>query len=144
MEITDDELVLRFAGEPLDRDNAEHYRARLRRELLINRCQSCGRWHAPAKPVCPDCWSHSVSAEPVSGAGVIFMVIHLYQGPPAPGVDYSTPHPVVAIELAEQEGLRFTSTIVGASGEQLRIGAPVRLRWIDRAGTPFPAFELSS
>lgn len=143
MTITDEELVERFSGEPLDRDNAEHYRGRLRRELLMNRCQSCGRWHAPPAPICPDCWSNSVAAEPVSGDGTIFMAVFLHQGPPAPGVDYSEPHPVVAVELAEQEGLRFTSTVVGAAKDRIVIGAPVRLSWIERAGVPFPVFELS-
>lgn len=142
MEVTDEDLVQRFANEPLDRDSAEHYRGRLRGELLINRCQSCRRWHAPPKPVCPECWSPNVAAEQVSGEGTIFMAIFLHQGPPAPGVDYSSPHPVVAVELDEQPGLRFTSTVVGANAEDIRIGARVTLGWIDRDGTPFPVFEL--
>lgn len=134
--------MARFPGEPITHDNAAQYRGRLRRELLMNRCEDCGRWHAPAKPVCPDCWSWRVSAEPVSGDGEIYLAIFLHRGPDAPGVDYSTPYPVVTVELAEQEGLRFTSTVVGAGNDAIRIGAPVSLTWIDRAGVPLPVFEL--
>lgn len=141
--VSDDELVERFAGEPLDRDSAEHYRGRLRRELMLNRCQDCRRWHAPPKPVCPECWSGNVKAEPVSGDGTIFLAVFLHQGPPAPGVDYTAPHPVVAVELVEQEGLRFTSTVVNADLADVKIGEPVRLSWIDRESVPFPVFELS-
>lgn len=141
-EVSDDELVARFPGEPISHDNAAHYRGRLRRELLLNRCGDCGRWHAPAKPVCPDCWSWRVAAQPVSGDGEIFMAIFLHRGPAAPGVDYTTPYPVVTVELAEQEGLRFTSTVIGAANDDIRIGAPVRLAWLDRAGVPLPVFEL--
>jgi len=141
-EVSDDELVTRFPGEPITHDNAAHYRGRLRRELLMTRCGDCGRWHAPAKPVCPDCWSWRVSAEPVSGEGEIYLAIFLHRGPAAPGVDYSTPYPVVTVELAEQEGLRFTSTVVGTANEDIRIGAPVRLTWIERNGAPLPVFEL--
>jgi hypothetical protein len=48
---------------------------------------------------------------------------------------------VVSVELAEQAGLRFTSTVVNCPPEEIRIGLPVALAWIDRAGAPFPVFE---
>ncbi|BBY93380.1 hypothetical protein MGALJ_30490 [Mycobacterium gallinarum] len=144
IEVSDDELVQRFPGEPITHDNAAHYRGRLRRALLLNRCADCGRWHEPARPICPDCWSARVSAEPVSGNGVIFMAIFLHRGPAADGVDYATPYPVVTVELDEQEGLRFTSTVVGAANEDIRIGTPVQLAWVERAGTPLPVFELQA
>lgn len=141
-DVSDDELVQRFPGEAITHDNAAHYRGRLRRELLMNRCGDCGRWHAPPKPICPDCWSSQISAEPVSGEGVILLAILLHRGPPAPGVDYSTPYPVVTVELDEQPGLRFTSTVVGADNNDIRVGAAVRLEWAERAGAPMPVFEL--
>jgi uncharacterized OB-fold protein len=78
----------------------------------------------------------------VSGDGVIFMAIFLHRGPAAPGVDYQVPYPVVAVELAEQEGLRFTSTVVGADNQDIKIGTPVRLAWSERSGSPMPVFEL--
>ena len=142
-DVSDDELVQRFPGEPITHDNAAHYRGRLRRELLLNRCGDCGRWHAPPKPICPDCWSPRVTAHPASGDGVIFMAIFLHRGPSAPGVDYSTPYPVVTVELDEQPGLRFTSTVVGADNDDIRIGAAVRLDWSERSGAPMPVFVLS-
>jgi uncharacterized OB-fold protein len=78
----------------------------------------------------------------VSGAGTIYLVVFLYQGPPAAGVDYSTPYPVVTVELDEQVGLRFTSTVVGADNDRIFIGERVALDWIDRNGTPLPVFRL--
>ncbi|AZG45490.1 Zn-ribbon domain-containing OB-fold protein [Gordonia insulae] len=143
-EISNEALVQRFPGEPITHDNAAHYRGRLRRQLLVNRCDSCGAWHAPAKPICPDCWSSRVTPTSVSGNGTIFMAIFLHQGPPAEGVDYSTPYPVVTVELQEQAGLRITSTVVGASNADITIGAPVRLEWQERAGSPMPVFALRS
>ena len=68
-------------------------------------------------------------ADARQGDGAIFMAIFLHQGPPAPGVDYSVPYPVVTVELDEQPGLRFTSTVVGADNDAIRIGKPVRLGW---------------
>jgi uncharacterized OB-fold protein len=140
--ISDAELVQLFAGQPLSLDNAAHYRGRLDRKLLINRCAECGTWQQPPYPICPACWSTNVVATEVAGTGTIHLLVLLYQGPPAPGVDYTTPYPVVSVELDEQPGLRFTSTIVGASNEEIAIGKRVALEWIDRAGVPFPVFRL--
>ena len=67
----------------------------------------------------------------------------LHQGAPAPDVDYTKgPHPVVTIELEEQESLRFSSTIIGSPIEDIKIGLPVELDWIDRYGSPFPVFRI--
>lgn len=141
--ICDDELIQRFPGYRITHDSAPHYRGRLRRQLLMNRCQACGRWHSPPEPLCPSCWSFDVKATPVQGDGRIFMAIFLHHGPPASGVDYTVPYPVVTVELDEQPGLRFTSTVVGAANDAIRIGRRVHLAWIERAGVPLPVFELN-
>lgn len=143
MIVTDDELVARFPGEPITHDNKAHYAGRLRRQLLINRCTDCRTWHHPPKPVCPECWSQNVVATPVSGTGTIHLAIFLHQGPPAEGVDYATPYPVVTVDLDDAPGVRFTSTVVGAGNENIAIGARVALDWTERAGAPMPVFRLT-
>ena len=141
-DITDEDLVARFPGHPIDHDNKEVYRARLDHRLLVNRCDDCGTWHQPPKPVCPSCWSWNVTPTPVAGTGTVFMYELLHHGPPADGVDYSSPHPVVTVELDEQPGLRLTSTVVGSPNEDIAIGRRAELAWIERDGAPFPAFRL--
>ncbi|HZP28538.1 MAG TPA: OB-fold domain-containing protein [Acidimicrobiia bacterium] len=142
--LDDETLLARFAGTPIDRDTAPYYRARLARRLALARCGACGRWHHPPRPICPDCWSTDVRPTPVAGTGTIHLATFLHQGPPAEGVDYSTPYPVVTVELDEQAGLRFTSTVVGAPGnDAIRIGRRVELDWIERGGTPLPVFRLT-
>ena len=142
-QLSDAELVERYPGVRVDHTNKHFYRGLLDQEVRLNRCADCGWWHHRPKPICPQCWSHDVVATPISGRGTIHLAIFLYQGPPADGVDYSAgPHPVVTVELEEQEGLRFTSTVVGAENERIVIGAPVVLTWIERDGRPFPVFAL--
>jgi uncharacterized protein len=141
-EVSDEELWALFRGS-VDRDSAAHYRGRLRRQLLINRCAACGTWHAPPKPVCPSCLSDRVVATPVSGTGTIFMAIFLHQGPAVEGVDYSTPYPVVTVDLDEQPGLRYSSTVVGSENDEIQIGHRVELDWIMRGETPLPVFRLA-
>ena len=138
--ITDAELVDRLPGVLVDGDNKDYYRGWLERRLVLNRCEDCGRWHHPPKPVCPECWSDRVRPTPVSGRGTVHLLVWLRQGPPADGVDYSMPHPVVTVELEEQPGLRFTSTVVDTAMGELAIGDPVELTWVERNGEPFPAF----
>jgi uncharacterized protein len=87
--------------------------------------------------------SNRGAARPVSGAGTIFMAVFLHQGPPAEGVDYSTPYPVVTVDLDEQPGLRFSSTVVGSPNEEIQIGRRVELDWITRGGAPMPVFRLA-
>ena len=141
-DVSDEELVGRFSGFPIDRDSAEHYRGRLIRQLRINRCEDCGTWHHPPTATCPSCWSSNIAATPVSGSGTIYLVVFLHQGPPAEGVDYSVPYPVVTVELSEK--VRFTTTIVGADNDDIKIGRRVSLDWIERAGTPLPVFRLEA
>lgn len=140
--ISDEDLVARFGHLGIDRDSAGHFRARLEHRLVIQRCAACGLYHHPPGPVCPACWSTDVAGEDVSGDGTIHLAIFLHQGPPAPGVDYTTPYPVVTVELDEQAGLRFTATVVDSANDEIRIGRRVALAWIERAGVPTPAFRL--
>lgn len=139
---TDDELTTLFAGHDLTFDSAAHYRGRLQRRLLLNQCATCGTWHHPPRPICAACWSNDVVARDVAGTGTIHLVVLLHQGPAAEGIDYATPYPVVTVELDEQQGLRFTSTVVGTHNESIIIGRRVHLDWVERAGVPLPVFRL--
>lgn len=140
--IDDDELVEHFRGWGIDHDTKARYRGWLSSRLLVNRCRDCRTWHEPPGPVCPACWSSRVEPTPVAGTGTIHTVTFLHQGPSVEGVDFSTPYPIATVELDEQEGLRFTATVVGAPNSEIGIGERVRLTWVERAGVPVPAFRL--
>jgi uncharacterized OB-fold protein len=136
-ELDDEALVALFPGEPVSHDSAAHYRGRAAQRLLVNRCAACGHWHHPPRPLCPACHSWDVVATEVSGRGTIHLMTRLRQGAPASGVDYTGGYPVVAVELEEQPGLRFTSTLIGEGD----IGTMVRLAWRRRGRAPLPVFE---
>jgi len=92
--------------------------------------------------VCPDCWSENLTPTEVAGTGTVHLAMHLHQGAPAPGVDYAKgPHPVVAVTLDGTDGVRFSSTVVDLPVEDVVIGMPVELTWIERYGHPFPVFK---
>ena len=142
--LSDAELLELFAGHGVNRDNAAQYRGRLAGELLINRCADCGRYHQPPRPMCPSCWALNIVPTPVSGRGTIFLLMQLHAGPPADGVDYlGGGHPVVVVELEEQEHLRITGTVQGFEADGPRIGDAVELAFLDRSGVPIVAFRPS-
>jgi uncharacterized protein len=138
----DERLRTKFPGASVDYDSAPYFRGLLEHRLLVNRCTDCGTWHHPPGALCPNCHSEAVVAGPVSGRGVVHLVTLLRQGPAAAGVDYAVgPHPVVAVELDEQTGLRVTATVTGCAPTDVHVGQRVRLGWLDRDGRPVLAFR---
>jgi uncharacterized OB-fold protein len=141
--IDDETLVERFPWVQIDHDNKHLFRGWLDEQLLINRCDDCERFHHPPKPICPECWSSNLTPTEVTGRGTIHLAMNLHQGAPAPGVDYTKrPHPVVSVDLEEQPGVRFSSTVIDCDLDEVRIGRAVELDWIERYGSPFPVFRL--
>ena len=141
-DIDDATVLARYPAIRIDHVNKELYRGFLRRQLVAGHCPDCGRWHTPLRPICPSCWSGRVGPRPVSGSGTVYAITLLHQGPP--GVAYSPPWPLAAVELAEQAGLRVAATLVDTPAERQRIGEPVTLTWIERDGAPWPAFRAVS
>jgi len=138
--LADDAVFAAFPGVLIDRDNIAHYRGLLEGKLLINRCDACGHWIYPHRPLCPRCLSWEVQATAVSGIGKVFMftLIHQERNP-----DERVFEPVIAaaVELAEQSGLRYLARVVNCSRERVALDMPVRLTWIERGGVKMPAFE---
>ena len=141
MPISDAELLDSFPDVVISHDDKEFYRGWLSRRLVLPRCRECGSWQGTRRPVCAECWSLDIDHQPVSGGGTVHLLIWLHQGPPAPDVDYASPHPVATVELDEQAGLRYTSTILDVHEGDVHIGDRVELAWIERYGAPFPVFR---
>jgi uncharacterized OB-fold protein len=53
------------------------------------------------------------------------------------------PLPLVAVELSEQEGLRYLSSVVDTEPDQLKVGSPVVLCWIENNSVPQVRFRLA-
>jgi uncharacterized OB-fold protein len=140
-EPSDEEVLAAYPNDPVDHDTKHAYRGYLQRRLLVHRCADCGRWHVPASASCPSCWSDRMVPTEVSGRGAVLFAVRLHQGPPAEGVDYATPYPVVTVDLEEQDGVRVTGALVGARPEVVRGGLPVLLTWTVRGRSVYPAFE---
>ena len=107
--------------------------------LRIQRCEECGYYVHPPGAVCPRCHSRALTFTAVSG-GATVMAATVNHQPWYPG--WPETYVVAIVELDEQPGLRFTSTVVGVPNDAIRIGARVTLDWIDRDGAPLPVFRI--
>ena len=106
-------------------------------QLRFLRCQACGFYLHPPLPRCPRCGSRDVAPEPVSGRGTVWSFTvnhHSWDG----GTE---PYAIGLVELAEQEGLRLTTNIVGMAAEDVRVGIAVQVVFEQRDEVWFPLFE---
>ncbi|MDQ1447492.1 MAG: hypothetical protein QOC79_463 [Actinomycetota bacterium] len=118
-------------------DNRIFWEAARDRRLVAQRCRACGRLRHPPRPMCPEC--HSVDQETVelAGTGTVYSYAILHH-PQHPAFSY----PIVAVLVDLDEGVRVVSNLVGVGPAEVRIGAPVRVRFEATADDmAVPVFE---
>ncbi|MGW3102760.1 bifunctional MaoC family dehydratase N-terminal/OB-fold nucleic acid binding domain-containing protein [Streptomyces sp. NPDC001100] len=108
----------------VNRDNAGFWEGVERRQLLIQRCTSCGTLRHPWLPGCNTCGSLDWDTVEASGDGTVYSYVVMHH-PPFPA--FAPPYAVGLIELAE--GVRIVSNVVGVPYDKVRIGLPVRLEF---------------
>jgi len=121
----------------LDDENRFFWTSGADGHLRFLRCQGCGYYLHPPLPRCPQCGSRSIEPEVVSGRGVVWSFTvnhHSWDG----GTE---PYAIGLVELAEQEGLRLTTNIVGIPADDVKIGLAVQVVFEQRDDVWFPLFE---
>jgi uncharacterized OB-fold protein len=121
----------------LDDDNRFFWTSGEDGRLRFLRCGACGYYLHPPLPRCPVCGSRDVAPSVVSGRGTVFSCTvnhHSWDG----GTE---PYSIALVELAEQEGLRLTTNVVGCPPDEVHIGLAVRVAFEERDGVWFPLFE---
>jgi uncharacterized OB-fold protein len=135
------EVFEAFPDVLLDYDNIGHFEALLQRQLLFNRCQECGYWIYPHRPMCR---SDRIELREISGSGTIYMFTFSYAGHRNSLLgegDVAARECWAAIELPEREGLRYLAPVVSCAEADIHIGMRVKLDWQDRDGIPHPVFR---
>ncbi len=112
-------------GDPL---TAPFWEAAGRRELVVQRCGSCGHHQFYPRPFCLACESPDVGWVRAAGTGTIYSMttVHMQVAP-----EFEPPYVVAIVEL--DEGPRLMTNIIGGPA---RIGDRVRVAWRERAGLP--------
>lgn len=98
-----------------DPEDAPFWQAALRGELVIQKCDGCGRRRFPPRPVCPHCHSFASTWQPVSGFGQVWS--HVTPHPPLlPVFAAQAPYNVVLVELEDDPTIRMVGNVVPAAG----------------------------
>jgi uncharacterized OB-fold protein len=95
-------------------------------QLLMLRCDACGRHIHPPRPVCRHCLSGALSPAVMSGRGSVYSFTVARQAF-HPWFADRLPYVIAVIELIEEPGLRMVSNVVGCEIEAINIGADVEV-----------------
>lgn len=104
--------------------SAAFWDATRRRELTMQRCESCKRLVWYPRYVCPHCGAASLQWETLSGYGVVYAV-SVHHRPAFPALTDKVPYSVVLVDL--DEGARMMSNVFGPMPA---VGDRVEVAWI--------------
>ncbi|MDB5883994.1 MAG: hypothetical protein JWR74_165 [Polaromonas sp.] len=106
--------------------------------LRIQRCNGCGFWLHPPGSICPNCLSHDLAPQVVSGLATVQAVTVNHQ-PWLPGVE--VPYAIARVSLDEDPAVYLTTLVVGTPPETVTIGQRVKVRFEPREEMFLPFFE---
>ncbi len=121
-----------------DADDQYFWDGVARKELLLQRCSSCGTLRQPPSPMCPDCSSLEWETLPASGRAKVYSWIASAH----PTEPDAAPRIVVLLDL--EEGVRFVSNLVETTLDEVFFGQDVELVFVDYDGQRLPQFRPAS
>lgn len=95
-----------------------------RHELVVQRCEDCGRFWFPPSNRCQHCWSEHHAWTPVSGRGRVYSFTVFHRAYAAELAD-QLPYVVGVVTL--DEGPRLITNIVGCEPGDVGIDMPVEV-----------------
>ncbi|MFH8441590.1 bifunctional MaoC family dehydratase N-terminal/OB-fold nucleic acid binding domain-containing protein [Streptomyces sp. NPDC018026] len=110
----------------INRDNAFFFEGAKQHRLLVQRCAACSALRHPPGPCCPECNSLEWDTVEASGRGHVYSYV-VNHHPRHPAFDF--PLLVAVVELAE--GTRLVTNLTGVAPDDVAIGMPVVLDWLD-------------
>jgi uncharacterized OB-fold protein len=117
----------------------EFYEWCRKHELRFQRCQQCGAWRHPPRPMCASCHSLQWEWAPTKGQGAVYCWTTVHQALD-PAFAEAVPYAAVVVEL--DEGPRLATWVTAISPDELRLGLPVEV-WFDSvsADVTLPKFK---
>jgi uncharacterized OB-fold protein len=96
--------------------------------LCLLRCQSCGHFVHPPRPICNRCLSQDLAPEEISGGGSLYSYSVVVQAGHPYFAD-KVPYVIGVVEIDEEPGVRVATNIVGCAEGDLRCGMPVSVEF---------------
>jgi uncharacterized OB-fold protein len=108
-------------------DTEEYWLAAGKKQLVVQRCSSCGFHRSPPNPACYNCNSMEYAWSPVPGTGMVFSFTWADYPPPPEGERNIT---VVELDGTEGEPVRVITWVVDVPRDQLVCGLPVEVTFL--------------
>jgi uncharacterized OB-fold protein len=116
----------------VDDDNREFWAAIKRHEFVLPKCKLCGRYYWIPRPMCPECRvPGTMGVAPSAGRGKVHAFV-VFDSPAMAYPAFVTPYTIVLVEL--EEGPRIISFIDGVKPEDVAVGMPVEVDFVDFQG----------
>lgn len=94
----------------------------------IQQCSQCGTMRFIPREICPHCHSGDCEWALISGRGEIYTYTVVHRAP-TPAYQADAPYAIVHVTL--EEGPRMIANMTGIAPEDIRIGMPVQLTYLD-------------
>ncbi|KAB7709036.1 hypothetical protein F9802_02595 [Bacillus aerolatus] len=115
-----------------NQDNHPYWDAADRRELLIQKCESCQHYSHPPGPACAKCGSTELSWENLGSEvkGTVYSFIVSYR-PFLPGFQDDPPLVIATVELEKAPQVKLIANVLDCNPEEVNIGMNVKMTWQD-------------
>jgi uncharacterized OB-fold protein len=114
--------------------------------LVLQKCQDCGRLQFLPRPVCINCFSRNLGWQQSKGTGAVYSFTEVFvpvrPGPRKYVEESGVPILFAAIDL--DEGVRAMGEVVECKPDELKIGSRVQVKFEKAPGANFnlPKFRL--
>jgi uncharacterized OB-fold protein len=116
---------------------ADFWKAAAEHRLVVPRCNRTGRYFFPPERCVPGTDSIDWDYVESGGHGTIYTYSVVYRPMTA---DFEVPYVLAVVDL--DEGPAMLTNLVGCEPEQVRIGLPVTVTFIDVEGGALPVFRM--
>jgi uncharacterized OB-fold protein len=99
-------------------------------QFVIRHCCACGQAQWPPRPTCAGCRGIEFKWRPADSRGTVYSYFVAHK-PLHPAFEAEVPYAAGSVTLPN--GLRMLGRIVGVDPDEVRIGMPVRPRFVRRA-----------
>ena len=125
----------------LDDDNRAFWTGGAEGKLYMMKCNACGEFTHPPRPLCRHCRSENVAPAAVAGTGVVDTFTINYQAW-APGL--TVPLVIARVRLDGVPGVYLTTNIVNCPVDSVTFEDRVRVTFEEQNGIHYPLFEKVS
>ncbi len=108
------------------------------RTLRIQYCPGCEKYIFFPRTICPYCLEVKPEWKGTVGRGTIYSYTTVRRSS-LPEFEERVPYTYAMVEL--YEGIRIPSNIINCPVDQVRIGMPVELAWIEESKEVIPVFK---